>query len=551
VDPDLLVDETGETPGVGAVGEGQPVLPRQSSPTNPEVSEFAVEEFFQDWSSAYENRYQEAMSAGRFRDALSEADLALRAPVPKDAPIGFLEARREWGKRHRTEVAAAAERIAGQAMDMLVDQSNFARETIDRGAFDAMAWQESVIDLWRRAGLRLEDMPLHPGSPDPIGRLKMTRAALENEDAQERIRRALQSVVPIRTNTGNLLRAGEYQQALERWNRVDSVVFIHSAEARSDRARIEGLLGLERRLRMALREQVGQQVDFILRGGSHLQGQLLAASDGKGYAVNYLDQTMVAVKLADLDPDFVVGWLDRGDGPWLAAHLAWCQGDVGAAWKRMNSLNQVNAPTEWQVQLWIKEWQSEAQAGHQATNPIAAEAHADGNAKANNPAKIPPSELSPAERLQRAVLAAKPEATAVIRGDDVMVYFEDIRWKDYWELNLGAEASTWVIHSWELSWELSEQVDPPSELTLQGDIRLLHSSRRNPPRMRIDNKRYPGFGIFAGQGRQQLRWQEGALDLDGLPICDWKPQTARRSRFEVECADGIQVTRFSLRFAPR
>lgn len=549
VDPDLIAAEAGENNGQGETEQGVPAAPPPNSPSNPEVAEFAAEQFFQYWSTAYENRFQQALLAGRFRDALTETDLALRAAVPKDAPVGFLEARRNWGNQHRSEIAAAAERMAGQAMDMLVDQSNYARETIDRGAFDAMAWQESVLDLWRRAGLRLDDMPLHPGSPDPVGRLKMTRASLENEDAQERIRRALQMVAPIRINTGTLLRAGEYQLALARWNRVDSVVFIHSSEARTDLARIEGLVALERRLQTALREKVGQSVDLTLRGGSHLQGQLLAASDGKGYAVNYLNQTMVAVKLADLDPGFVVGWLESGDGPWLAAHLAWSQGDVTSAWNLMRALDYSDSPVEWQVQQWIKEWQAEAQKGFdQASSPADPGTTASDN---NATAEIPLSELNPAQRLQRALLIAKPEATAVIRGKDVLIFFEDMQWQDKWELNLGAEASSWVIRSWELSWELEQKQSPPSKLTLQGDIALLHTSQRNPPQMRIDGKRYPGFGISAGQGLQLLRWQDNALDLDGLPICAWQPSTARRARFEMDCPDGLRVARFSLRFEPR
>jgi serine/threonine protein kinase len=549
VNPDLIAAESSEDNGEGELTEGALAEPQPTSPNHPEVDEFSAEQFFQYWSTAFENRFQEALLVGRFRDALTETDLALRAAVPKDAPVGFLEARREWGKRHRTEIAAAAERMAGQAMDMLVDQANYARETIDRGAFDAMAWQESVLDLWRRAGLRLDDMPLHPGSPDPVGRLKMTRASLENEDAQERIRRALQMVAPIRINTGTLLRAGEYQQALERWNRVDSVVFIHSSEARTDLARIEGLVALERRLQTALREKVGQPVDLILPGGSHLEGQLLASSDGKGYEVNYHGQTMVAVKLADLDPGFVVDWLESGDGPWLAAHLAWSQGDVTSAWNLMRALDHSDSPVEWQVEQWIKEWQAEAQEGlHQAstsTNPTIA-----GTDSGPDP-ETPLSDLNPAQRLQRAILTAKPEATTVIQGKDVLVFFEDMQWQDKWELNLGAEASTWLIRSWELSWELDERQSPPSKLTLQDDIALLHSSRRNPPQMRIDGKRFLGFGIAAGQGLQKLRWQNDALDLDGLPICNWQPSSARRARFEMECADGLKVARFSLRFEPR
>ncbi len=152
-----------------------------------------------------------------------------------------------------------------------------------------------------------------------------------------------------------------------------------------------------------------------------------------------------------------------------------------AAWNRMRSLDVADSPLEWQVQMWIGEWQDEAQKGLQRVDGAStAETPNPGNPTAP---ETPLSELTPAERLQRAVLAAMPEATAIIRGDQVLVFFEDVSWQDNWELNLGAEASAWKIRSWELSWELAEQQSPPSNLTLQGNITLLHSSRRNPPSM--------------------------------------------------------------------
>ena len=524
--------------------------PFEVPPVSIEVSTLPSEQFFRYWNTSYENRFQTALSAGQYREALAEADLMLRARVPEDAPVGFLEARRTQANGYRSEVAAVAEAVAGRAMDLLANQTGYAREGIRRGEFNADAWQESVLDLWRRAGLHLADMPLHSGSPDPKGRLQMLHALLENEDGQARIERSVESVPRIRSNTRTLLRSGEYQQALERWDRVDSVVFKHSAAARTDLARLQALVALDRSLQRRFRKLAGTLVELTMNSGSKLAGQLLPAEGGDGYAVNYLNQSLVKVALADLDPDFAVTWLECVDGPWVAAHLAWCQGNGQSAWTRMRALDTFDAPEKWGVKSWVREWESNApipKAGPGDTVPSEGAVAAPAGALH----EIPYADLTPSQRLELAIRAEHPSAKVSVDQGDVFVYFEDLQWTDAWEINIGTEASGWTIQNWEISWQLSAEQTPPAKLVVQGNISLEHSSRRNPPLVRIDGKRFPGFGISAGQGIQRLRWQDAKLDLDDLPLCKWEPSNTRRARFTVECPDGLKVDRFSLRFEPR
>jgi hypothetical protein len=529
---------------------GGPIGPFEVPAVSDEVSLLPIVEFFDYWSTSYDNRFKAALSAGQYKDALAEADLMLRARVPKDAPVGFLEARRTQANNYRAEVAAVAEGVAGRAMDLLANQAGYAREGIRRGEFSADAWQESVVDLWRRAGLHLADMPLHPGSPDPLGRLQMLHAVLENENGQARTDRSLQRVPAVRANTRTLLRAGEYQQALERWDRIDSVVFKHSAEAREDLARIQALVALDRSLQRRFRKLAGTSVELTMALGSKLSGQLLPAEGGAGFAVNYLKQSLVQVALADLDPDFAVTWLQAEDGPWVAAHLTWCQGDGAEAWSRMRKLDTVDAPGKWGVQRWMREWGNDMpdlRPGPGDTVPVEGAVAAPAGASA----EVAFADLSPPQKLERTILAAHPSAKVSFDHDSVFVYFEDLQWTDDWELNIGTEASSWLIKNWEVSWQLSQQQTPPAKLVLQDGIVLEHASRRNPPLIRVDGKRFPGFGISAGQGIQRLRWQDAELDLDDLPLCKWEPSNARRARFTVACPDGLKVDRFSLRFEPR
>lgn len=537
-----------------ATEQTDPVLiqsPEVSEPTSGDSAgepEVDPQPYFDAWHAPYDLRFRAALEASRFRDALAECDAIQRARVPKDAPIGFLELRRAWVNRGESLVTAAAERTAGQATDLLSEQMSFAREAIDRGSFDDEAWSSSVLDQWRRAGLRVTDLPLHAGAPDPVGRLQMSRVLLTNEAEQARLRLALEMVAPVRANTDRLLRVGSFDEARRRWDRVDPVVFLHSQEARADLARIEELVALDRRLRTRFRELLGEQVQLRLRSGGILQGRLVPEENGIGHAVDYLGQTQVHVDLLDLDPAFLVPWLLGREEPWMVAQLAWCQEDLRRALTSMEEAYSADLPAEWQPQFWSDQWQRERRAGGLADSGLKEESltapPAEGPAEETRgvePAALP---------LVTALRERLPDAEVLQEGEAVLLKLPSFALKGPWNLDLRQELRRWRMTSFAVSWSLAPRQSAPETFTWLDDI-VLQQAGAAPPQMFLSGRRYAGFGIQAGLGIQVLAWDGEQVTLDGLPVGRWSPLQDTMARFLGDCPDGLRLEEVSFRFELR
>ena len=469
----------------------------------------------------------------------------LNARVPKDAPLGFLELRQGWVNRSKSEVTATAERAAGRAFDLLSSQTAFAQNSIQRGDFQGDLWSASVLDQWRRAGLRMADMPLHPGSPDPVGRLRMTQVALENEAEQVRIERALQSVAAIRQNTAQLLHAGAFEEARRRWNRVDQVVFLHSEDARADLARIEELLALDRRLQTRFREKVGQNVELLLQSGALMQGQLVAKSSGTGYAVDYRGQTQVDVNLLGLDPNFAVTWLLGRKEAWLEAQLLWCQDDLVMAIAAMRPISNPDVAAEWRPQYWSKQWEQERENGGLVPPGFEEE-----GVTSLSESETALSARGPQRELMDLLQERLPQAKLTQQGLSVNLDLGALDVDGTWNLDLRQELRGWKLTSWRLVWQVDPHGESPSRLTWLENI-LLTKTGKAPPQMTVSGRRFPGYGIAPGLGIQVLDWDGEQLLLDGIAVSPWQPESSRLARFLFVCREGFQFDKVSLRFSPR
>lgn len=548
-----------------AQGEQQPETdvalqptPSTSSSDDSSLPEIDARPYFAAWHTPYQTRFQAALEANHFRDALSECQAIQRARVPKDAPLGFLELRRDWVNRSESKVRVAAERTAGQALDLLGEQMSFAREAIDRGSFDDEAWSAAVLDQWRRAGLRVTDLPLHPGAPDPVGRLQMSRVVLGNEAEQARLRLALNMVAVVRANTARLLRSGSFDEARRRWDRVDPVVFLHSQDARADLARIEELVALDRRLRTRFRELLGEQVQLRLRSGGMLQGRLVPEENGVGHAVDYLGQTQVHVDLLDLDPSFVVPWLLSREEPWLVAQLTWCQEDLPRAINFMDQAFSADLPAEWQPTFWVEQWRLERQAGGLSETGLHGENRTDvepaqvaeatpGLAEGQTHDRSTSGEEPP---LVQALRRRLPEASVQLAGDRVVLQLPPVEMHGMWNLDLRQELRGWKMVEWRLAWTLDPQQQAPQSFTWLDDI-VLKQAGAAPPQMFVAGRRYPGFGMQPGLGLQVLAWDGEQITLDGLPVGPWSPTPSTLARFLAACPEGLVVEEISLTFATR
>lgn len=538
---DFAVASAELTDGTAPDGEADPVagLPVEETDTK------RAEEHFRGWIRLSEERLLQALADGQLIEAEAQLTTVMLLPPPPQAPDGFLQRRRDWEARRRQQLQAAIERTVGRALDLLMDQAVQARQAIERGSFEAESWKAGVERQWHQAGLRVPQLPRRSGHSDPLARLETLTAVLQEEDEQARVAAALQQVDSLRSTTDLLLPSMAFEEALRRWQEVDPRAFLHSAEARAELERVESLVHLQQQFERRLQESLGQQLDLLLRDGAALRGQVVEAPDGGGLVIHYRERSLVRPSLAVLDADFAVEWATSFDDPWLAAHLAWCQGDYGDAWALMQEAQAQEERGGRTVDLWRREWQELPP----SSAPI--EVLAGAEEEISDTSTRPWAEWTPFERLQRVVQEDHPQAS--IREVDglAQVEFEDLLWNGDWLLTLGSESSAWELDSWQLEWELPRGRKPPKSLSLSKTVRLLHVSRRNPVRMEVNGQLYPGFGVQAGLGRQRLLWQDGRLTLDDLPVCDWQPSTAERSRFSADSSKDFRLLRLVITFRRR
>jgi hypothetical protein len=526
-------------PALEAAAEPPPLPPDAESDPD------AVARAFEQWCQPFALRLLAAQDAGRWRDANAEIEGVSSALVPKDAPAGWRSARTVWIRSAKDNLHAAVERAASRALEVLDQETTLARAAITLGSFDAEEWTAEVMDHWRAAGLRLDDLPLWPGGSDPAGRLKLVSLTLARQAEQERLRVALDSLPGLRASAAALLRSGDFLAARRLWEDAEPALFEHAREARFELARTDELLALQRRLEARLRELRGKEVSLDLRDGGTLAGAVVPSTENNGHAIDYHGQSHIPVDLLLLDADFALSWLGGQENSWLAAHLLWCQDRVARAAERVETLDAATLPEEWAPAFWAVEWRTEA-----ITGASDQEVGAEGEPiLPPDPRREPGAEVGEQQdEFLRGLRRRFPQAALTLRGDAVELALTDVSLTGAWSLDLRQELRFWRLTRWEISWRLGIGADPPRRLRWLEGVELL-SPIGAVPEVLLDGASHPGFGIFPGQGPQMLVWENGRVLLDGVLVGTC--QAPRRSNLTASSDGEFTLASVRLQFLPR
>ena len=471
-------------------------------------------------------------------------------------------ARASWLEEAGEALAAAAEREAARAQELLEQAVADAEDDVLAGRFDGEAWSRGVRDSWRRAGLRVDAFPLGPGGADPAGRLRVARVALENRTAAARRRLALAAVPPAAARSEALLAAGDFAAAARVWDDLEPSVFEDSPEARVGRGRDAALLALARDLAARLEEELGRPLAVELAGGTPVGGVVERDPERPGaFVLDYRGQSRVPLDPSAWEPGFLVAWLRDAPDPWLEAQLLALQGRLGEALERMREAPEA-VGTERDPMPWIRAWERAWLERNRA--PAAAEAspetgRGDGTTRAAaaegqggaGRAPTPPTRPDPRRELLTGLAERFPDATLTLRGDLVELTFAGVALgPEPWRLDLRDLLRGWELASWELAWRLPPGATPPRRVTWLDDVVLLSGGRRGLPVLRLGDAEHPGFGILADLSRQRLTWEDGEVALDGLPIGPWRP-AAPRGPFTAAATEPLVLETLRLGFRRR
>ncbi len=507
-------------------------------------------EAFLAWSRGHRRDFAAALGDGELRLALDVLGDLEGAGAPEDAPAGFLQERRRFLADGRRQVDAAAERVAGQAMDLLDVRLRLARENLAGGAFQAEAWSREVRHAWQRAGLSVADLPLRPGAADPEGRLRLAATNLEAEAEVARVAQALERVPGLVDAGQRLLRQGRFAEARRRWEGLEPQALLQSPEARAEVVRIDELLALDRRLEARLREQVGQELELTLRSGSILAGALVPDDDG--YALDYFGQARIPVRLLELEAAHAVTWLGGTEDVWLTAQLLWCQDELAAALAAMRRVAPSTTPEERQPRHWLFTWQLETdlregllEAEPGEPEPVPSDAEPAGPVEAVVGG-------DPRLALERAIRRLQPQAEFLRRDDGSLeVVLRDLLLDPDFNLDLRADLRGFRLGRLSLVWDHPRGEALPKRLSFLEDLELSHPGGRLLPSLRVAGSRADGFGVLAGAGRQVLAWDGREVSLDGLMVAPWTGPSARGGRVRLEASTSFRLAELRLRYRPQ
>jgi len=510
---------------------------------------------FLHWSRGHRQDFSAALQDQELRRALGILGQLEGAEVPAAAPPGFLQERRRYLAAQRLQVDAVAERVGGQALDLLDERLSLARAAMARGPFQVDMWRQEVLRAWDGAALPVAELPLRPGGVDPAGRLRLAAASLEAEDEAAGLERALARVPQLLAADYQLLREGRFAEARQRWEGLEPKAFLQSLEARAEVVRIDELLALDRRLVARLREHVGQELELTLASGSILSGTLLPEEEG--YVLDYFGQARIPVRLLDLDAATAVSWLSGEADDWLVAQLLWCQGDLAQALTSMRAVQASATPEEWQPRLWLWLWQQEMdRSGENVADPSAPAPSSEGEGAV--PTRVDgagPVEAvaagDPREGLERAILRQYPKATFTRLSDGSLeAAFQDVLIDQRWELDLRGEGRPGDLLRWSLQWQLPAEETAPGRVSWLEDIVLKHPGGRLLPSLRVAGRDSEGFGIEAGGGVQLLSWDGREVQLDGLMVAPWQAPSSPRGRFLLTSSEPFKIQSLRLRLRP-
>jgi hypothetical protein len=507
-------------------------------------------EAFLAWSRGHRRDFASALGDGELRLALDVLGDLEGAATPEDAPAGFLQERRRFLTDGRRQVDAAAERVAGQAMDLLDVRLRLARGNLAGGAFQAEAWSREVRQAWQRAGLSVADLPLRPGAADPEGRLRLAASNLEAEAEAARVAQALERVPGLVDAGQRLLRQGRFAEARRRWEGLEPQALLQSPEARAEVVRIDELLALDRRLEARLREQVGQELELTLRSGSILAGTLVPDDDG--YALDYFGQARIPVRLLELEAARAVQWLEGSEDAWLTAQLLWCQDELVAALAAMRRVAPSTTPEERQPRHWLFTWQLEAdrREGLLDTEPGDPEPMPDDVEPAGPVEAVVGGD--PRLPLERAIRRLQPQAEFLRRDDGSLEFvLRDLILDPDFNLDLRSDLRGFRLGRLSLVWDHPRGEGLPRRLSFLEDLELNHPGGRLLPSLRVAGSRAEGFGVLPGAGRQVLAWDGREVTLDGLMVAPWTGPSARGGRVRLEASAPFRLAELRLRYRPQ
>ena len=447
-----------------------------------------------DWVLPFDAAWRSALASGQLRRALDELDILAAQRLPRSVGPAFRREHEAYLRRAEEDVLRQAEALAVEAESILAALERGAGEQLGEDSYlDLATWEDSVEAAWAERRLRVADLPLRLGGSSPRSRLRQAADRLRNRQAHALNERADEAIPPRREGIRALLRAGELEEALANWSRVEAALLEWSREGRFEQARLDALRPLRP-------EQVYQE------GLARLRGRLST---------------------------------DPSEQDWLLAHIVWCRGDLELALDLMRPLVAQRWEPARDPAFWVEEWERELQIALAAAPRVRPGAELD------------PAPLDPAEQLAERWRKEVEDATVTVRAGGVELSWDAPHWGDEKVLSLPWDRVHWQLSDWQLRWSLPlESGSVPRQVRWMGQVEISKPDRRSEPLLRVGGQVRRGLGFQPGT-EQVLEMHDGEVSLDTIPVGRVAATGGNRLVVRYSADPSFQPSRVWLRVEPR
>jgi serine/threonine protein kinase len=456
---------------------------------------------FDEWVADYRNRFSAYLQSQNLL-AATELLNAAKANIPAESQPVFMREVQKWVLQSQVQLAATAERIAAIAINLLEqiadDQFRLAR----KGKFDEQIFLTKVQNVWKAAGVDIDQLAVAVGHPDVKARLDVVKNRLI--DKSRFVNEQMQLLDEIIIRTRPLLHAADFDAAYKQFALLDSQFADSNERAQMFARQAKRMSEIKARLVRFLERRVGRQVTLTMRNGDALELEL-QRGDGGGFFVNYLEQAEIEVSIFSLDSTKLLELIEFGDD-FDRAHLLWCSSQFDKALFAMGKVAKSSAKL---ADPWIEHWVS----AHEISS-------GQSPAYESSTANIQP-EL---DITSVAELIAKrfPEAKVAVNAGVIKVHWVNFVQSDEITIEFSSLDERLRMSSWRLNFYFPTSASIPKNLSLQNEISLEAQNESLSAAVRFGRNYLIDVGFDKVSQKQSVEWRDNKLFLNELVLAPWQ-----------------------------
>ncbi|MCH2112785.1 MAG: serine/threonine protein kinase [Planctomycetes bacterium] len=445
---------------------------------------------FEGWAEPFQSVIRVHLSDQELLRAREELAVFRRVGLPPAVATDFGELRSQRADQLWDELLAVEESIRGVVQFQLKSAAQICRSSMQTGHVpDLDRWEQEVLRGWDLEAPGWRELTPLSSRLTPTQELAQSRLVLEEQRTRTLVTLGEDLIPTKRSEVQDALRAGNWDEAVQAWSRVDPELLEFSAGGQRESKRLQ---------------LVEQWASLGLTSSwARIQPRLQGTPSELQFA---------------------------------RAHWLWLRGDTPQAVELMKPLAAEVWSAEWGPRAWLLEWRRE----------LAWETHSVPLVGQPNHLQLEPAvsqeEEGPFAELIASLAVDSPSARVELFGRELQLEWRAPLLTPAWSQSIGWDRTQFEVVAWGVEWQLPSRQKPPRLFLVMDEVEFLQPAPSQPPIMRVRGSERRGLGVIPGAA-QSLVWRDGSLRLDDLEVGSLPSLNGNRLRLQLEALPSFQVSR--------